>query len=798
MTTYLEGREYHMEKRVMGIFGRTCLVLIAFACAAITANANVLNNPGFEFGQTTNTIFQDTQGNIVTNREPLLWSVNNFGFRTMTNSPVGGTYQDPDYWFLHSYSGINSSAAPITALSGKFSARIIGPFEPAAPTLASLFQVVTNQVGQLVSNTQVWVINGYGLNWSGDPLTNIDGVLESENFGILQLEFFNAAGVSLGTSPDSSPKILTNTLLDTWISCSATGTAPLGTTYIRAHAAHVGKQGALGSVFWDDIDVTNIGFATPPTPVPLEPAGIQLGVQVCWPTLVDSSYQPQYSDDNATWVNIISSNAAQQLLPGDGLTNCTFSTIHKFYRVLRQPGTVTSLPNPGFETAGVPYVYAGVTNTSADSWTQFNYGFRSGTNESGFGITARNDSGFSLKTFGPYTNYLEGSGAYQDLTASAGQNWRLTGYCLNWQNDKLTGSNGFGVAQLQFLDSTNGVIFTAEGSRFGTDVPFPLDTWQFFEVEATNAPSGTVKVRAQVLHVGMAGDNGAVYWDDLTIYQPIGGSSATTSTNQPAVQIYWPTAPPSNGVLYQVQSITNLVFITPPIVGNVLTNEGFEADAVSNAADTTTITMWNTGGSGAKYTSSYPYPTHSGIGALKLRDTTAGANPPVAWQGAFGALNPVPATPGQVWDFSGYAYNYLDDQPLTGPSFGVLKIVWNDSLGNSIQVQSTDPNRIGTRVTGTYPGIESTHITSSSLNSWVRLQARGTAPAGTAYVQVLPIVVGTGGPCSVRFDDVALTTNLYSFGWQSLGPVYPGHGNTNQVFDPIGSNTRKFYRVTTP
>src|SRR5439155_14424476 len=113
-------------------------------------------------------------------------------------------------------------------------------------------------------------------------------------------------------------------------------------------------------------------------------------------------------------------------------------------------------------------------------------------------------------------------------------------------------------------------------------------------------------------------DLGSVWWDDLIIYQPIGSSSTTTPTNQPAVQIYWPTAPQSNSIRYQVQSITNLVFTNLPPV-NVLTNAGFEANAVSNAADTATVAGWSLAASGGGiFTSSSPLPTHSGIGAMRM------------------------------------------------------------------------------------------------------------------------------------------------------------------------------------
>jgi hypothetical protein len=782
-----------MEKHLIAFFWRVCVILMVFASTAITANAQTLLNPGFELvtANVTN-VFDDGNGNIVSNRPPLLWTANNLAFRTGTNSPASGTYLDPD--FGHVYSGINSSASPTTARSGAFSGRVFGPFDLLCCGKSSLSYTHTSGVAV----RQIWVLKGYGLNWSGDPLTNEDGFATiDQNFGLLQIEFLDAAS-NIITTVDG-PHLLADTPLDTWISCSVTGTAPFGTTQIRFLAAHVGKQGALGSIFWDDLSITNIGLAPLPTRPPLEPAGIQAGVQVCWPTVVGTSYQPQYSDDNSNWVNIIPASAAQQMLPGDGTTNCIFSAAHKFYRVLQTVGTDASLSNPGFETAGSNYVYAGITNVSASGWTQFNFGFRSGTNNTQFGITAHNNSGFSLQTYGPFGPDLDASGAYQDLPASAGQNWRLTGYCLNWQNDKLNGSNGFGVAQLQFLDNTGGtgnVLQVVEGPRFGTDAPAPLDTWQFFEVDATNAPSGTTKVRAQVMHVGMIGDGGSLFWDDLAVYQPIGAPSPTTPTTQPAVQIYWPTSVPSNAINYQVQSSTNVAFPEPIVEGNVLVNGGFEVDAVSNAADTATITGWQNANGGSKTVSSSPKPTHSGIGALRLSDSTTAV--PVVWQGRPSDLNPHPVTPGQVWDLSGFAFVWSQDNPLQGNAFGTLKIIWNDASGNLIQPLTSDTNAIGTIVTGQNAGIESTHITGGTLDQWLRIQARATAPPGAAYVQAMALLVGFPPGGAIRFDDLALTTNLYTQTVQPLGPIFPGNGHTNQVFDPIGSTQQKFYRVFTP
>src|SRR5207247_9145009 len=119
---------------------------------------------------------------------------------------------------------------------------------------------------------------------------------------------------------------------------------------------------------------------------------------------------------------------------------------------------------------------------------------------------------------------------------------------------------------------------------------------------------------------------------------------------------YWPTAPPSNSIRYQVQSITNLVFTNLPPV-NVLTNAGFEASAVSNAADTGTVAGWSLAASGGGiFTSSSPLPTHSGVVAMRM--TAAGGSVPVAWQ-------IFPTSQGQVWDFQGYLLQ-TNSAPLNG------------------------------------------------------------------------------------------------------------------------------------
>lgn len=331
-----------MEKRVMGIFRCPYAALITLAFGALTANAQLIVNPSFETPAISNYVFApDNNGVIVTNSGALGWSFSELTARSGTNCPCPSfgnpmdTYEDPN-GINYDYYGINNTGTNITVHSGAFSLRAFGPTDTNFCCTASYaYQTITDGLSQPVTNGQIWVASGYAFVWSGDPMTNF---ASSVGFGNLQLAFLGTNGVSI-TSFDA-PHVLarseTNPApLDTWISVTVTGTAPYSSktriAEVRVYAGHVGEGGALGSVFWDDITLTNTGVAPPPPPIPTNQfqAVIQTGNQICWGTIANASYQPQSSDDNASWSNI----GAQ--MPGDGTTNCAFGVTHKFYRVLR-------------------------------------------------------------------------------------------------------------------------------------------------------------------------------------------------------------------------------------------------------------------------------------------------------------------------------------------------------------------------------------------------------------------------------------------------------------------------------
>jgi len=779
---------------------RGLVVTIAFSFAALAARAQLING-GFETAG-TNYVFPDNGDGMfpfVTNTFAAGWTPNGGAYvtRDSISPPSSGTnYEETSIGY--DYVGLLNTASN-TAHSGTYSLRCFGPFQTGSAVGSGAYQIIMSNQVAAISNNTIWVLNGYGLNWSGDYMQ--DTPLATVNYGQIQILFVGTNGNVLGSNQAYGPQLGTDTVQNTWISCSVTGQAPpRGTAGIEIFALHVGQAGALGSIFWDDLSLTNIGVGAPPPPMETNyyNAVIQTGNQICWSTVTTASYQPQYSDDNVNWTNIGS------LVPGDGTTSCVFGLPHKFYRV---EAHVTSAPpnlllNPGFETT--------TDSVTATDWTEFNGGVLVSTNAT-FAVV---HSGlYSMSTTSPKLSGVQGGGAYQDVAASPGSNYRLTGYLYDWINSRMEGSNRFAVAQLAFLDSTNGVLQLNESPHYGNGAPLPVNQWVFFEVDGTNAPAGTATVRTYVLYVGGTNDSGNAYYDDLTLYQPSGAAPSTIAPSvQLSVQVSWPNSPLNEGDAdYQIQSVTNLVFPPPQMnTNNVLVNPGFEVGAVSNdtvCPDYLAVTGWTVGGNGghAVVTSGGPnfpdglcLPAHSGIAALS---ETANENPPVVYQPAVVAPNyGQPASPGQIWQYTAYGYVCETDCGVT-PSAdmrGLLKIVWNDSTGAAIQPVEGDTNLVGSLDTGMFPGITSSpQLSGSQVDTYIPMEAQATAPPGTVGVVFYNIDVGAAG--QVLFDDeVALqVTNSVTTGWQNIGPLWAKSAVTNQITDPIGTK-QKFYRVTTP
>jgi len=182
---------------------------IAFACttgttAAATTATNALVNPGFESGS----------GSSASN-----WALFGDAYRTETNT-----------------------TSAVTALSGAWSMKVFGPFNP------TLAESGAYQTISAASPGQTWQLSGFGLNWSGDAMTNTTA------YGMAQLIFLDAANNILQTN--QSQHFDSTTPLDEWQYFQVTGTAPAGTSAVQARVSHFGQAGIAGSIWWDDLLAT--------------------------------------------------------------------------------------------------------------------------------------------------------------------------------------------------------------------------------------------------------------------------------------------------------------------------------------------------------------------------------------------------------------------------------------------------------------------------------------------------------------------------------------------------------------
>ena len=193
-------------------------------------------------------------------------------------------------------------------------------------------------------------------------------------------------------------------------------------------------------------------------------------------------------------------------------------------------------------------------------------------------------------------------------------------------------------------------------------------------------------------------------------------------------------------------AVVALTTATTSIAANLLTNPGFETDAVSDAAPVAGATGW-TAFNGANTVSANGYVKRTGIGSLQL--------PGNGNFGVPGAYQTFTAVPGQLWDFQGYLLT-SNTLPAT-ITFGLLKIVWSDGATDLQPAGAT----IGNAVTGANPGIESTPLlnSSSTPNVWQFTRAQGVAPAGTTQVKLYALMVDQSAG-TAYFDDLQATNSL--------------------------------------
>jgi len=132
----------------------------------------------------------------------------------------------------------------------------------------------------------------------------------------------------------------------------------------------------------------------------------------------------------------------------------------------------------------------------------------------------------SLKMFGPFRPG-DAAGAFQDVAVTAGQEYELSAWVMNWIGDPF---ENLGILLLLFIDGDENELGEVIGQTvdpFGTaDVDLSViqdgaevSDWTRLAVSGV-APAGTVSARAFLLHI-QTGDpccaGGALYWDDVQL-----------------------------------------------------------------------------------------------------------------------------------------------------------------------------------------------------------------------------------------------------------------------------------------
>jgi hypothetical protein len=229
----------------------------------------------------------------------------------------------------------------------------------------------------------------------------------------------------------------------------------------------------------------------------------------------------------------------------------------------------------------------------------------------------------------------------------------------------------------------------------------------------------------------------------LTQWSSVADNSATSNlvSSTPAVSVLSTEVGQNLAV-----TVTHLGDAALPV--NLLVNPGFE---LGNASG------WL--GSGVASTS------HAKAGNYSMRlQAPGGFAVPVAFQ-------TLPASPGDEFNLSGYM---LTTAPLpTNATFGLFKIVFQDSVGNDLVPASVSIGQFGP---GDNPGGESLPFLNagSPVYTWVFSEVQAVAPPGTTTVLFFALNVDQS-PSTIYFDAIrAVDVDAPPVGpspWKSRGFV---------------------------
>ena len=173
------------------------------------------------------------------------------------------------------------------------------------------------------------------------------------------------------------------------------------------------------------------------------------------------------------------------------------------------------LQDPGFESRLAP---------SEGGWTLFEPSVYS-TDQARSGSQSMFSGAFSRTVAFPPYFVGNVSGSFQELAASPGSRWRLTGYGMTATG--LEGTPAFGIVQLSFFDEYGNELGTVETAGEPTPAKTSneinskteADEWTLLDTGIATAPEGAAAVQAFTIYVDFSGANTAqgVFFDDLTL-----------------------------------------------------------------------------------------------------------------------------------------------------------------------------------------------------------------------------------------------------------------------------------------
>src|ERR1051326_7622051 len=462
-------------------------------------------------------------------------------------------------------------------------------------------------------------------------------------------------------------------------------------------------------------------------------------------------------------------------------------------------GATNVLTNPGFEVGN----FTGWTTYGSHAVESTNNTYYNGGNPGGSNVLTYSGQ-YVGKTYGSFTGGFNVNGCYQDTVAAPGSVWSGGGFALSHQQDLIQGGNKFWF-EVTFRDAGNTILALYRSYVLDPNGADGVTSNLWYNLPATNqydisdtsfntitnttssfiAPTGTTKVRFQVVFAQLSGyPGGSIYFDDLDLTKIAGtdpdisvspasqtrivGQTATftvvaagattlhyvwqkdlvTVTNGGNISgatnatlivsnlttadagSYVVTVSDNNGSLSSSPAI--LTVLTPAQAANYLTDPGFELGA-------TFAPFWSTyNGQAVVSTNNFYYNTTIPV------DVHGGTNAGQAYSSGSGSYNGFyqdvrtdnirTVAPGSIFAADGWVYTSSHDQ-IAQDNTAWIEVHFHDGSGNiiglwkSAVIDNSFP-------TDTWIDLAVTNI----IAFWSDYSVVGntkyfTAPAGTAYVR---------------------------------------------------------------